>query len=54
MSKKRMVVYDDQILVDMEVIFEAIREAKGNWKQVEKDMRELMDNLQDMVGGEEN
>lgn len=50
MSKKRMVVYDDQILVDMEVIFNAIREAKGNWQQVEKEMQAYLETIQNMIG----
>lgn len=54
MSKKRMVVYDDHILVDIDLIFETIRENKGDWEKVEREMRELMENLQEMVGGEES
>lgn len=52
MSKKRMIVYDDQLLVDMELIFNAIREAKGNWKKVETEMRAYMAAVQGMVGEE--
>jgi len=52
MSKKRMVVYDDQLLIDMELIFNAIREAKGNWKKVEEEMRAYLEAVQGMVGEE--
>ncbi len=52
-SKKRMVVYDDHILVDIDLIFETIRENNGDWKKVEAEMKELMANLQEMVGGSE-
>ena len=43
MSKKRMVVSDDQLLVDMELIFNAIREANGDWEQVEQEMRAYLE-----------
>ena len=38
MSKQRMIVTDDQLLIDMELLFNAIREAGGNWEEVERDM----------------
>ena len=47
MSKKRMVVYDDNLLIDFELVFKAIREEKGNWEKVEK---ELYDYLESMKG----
>ena len=49
MAKKRIVIYDDQILVDMDVLFGAIREAKGDWKKVEKEMRDFFDSMQGVV-----
>ena len=49
MSKKRMVVYDDQLMVDMDLIFNAIREANGNWEQVEKEMQAYLQAVQGMV-----
>ena len=52
MSKKRMVVYDDQLLVDFELIFKAIREEKGNWKKVEKELREWLATVQRMASEE--
>jgi hypothetical protein len=52
MSKKRMVVYDDQLLIDMEVIFGAIREANGDWQKVETEMREYLAAMQEMLGVE--
>jgi hypothetical protein len=52
MSKKRMVVYDDQLLIDMELIFNAIREAKGDWKKVEEEMKTYLAAVQGMVGEE--
>ena len=50
MSKQRMVVTDDQLLIDMELIFNAIREADGNWKQVEEEMKAYLAAVQGMVG----
>jgi len=52
MSKQRMIVTDDQLLVDMDLIFNAIREADGNWKQVEIEMRSYLSAVQGMVGEE--
>ena len=34
MAKQRMIVTDDQLLVDMELVFNAIREANGNWEDL--------------------
>lgn len=48
-SKQRMVVYDDQLMVDMELIFNAIREADGDWKQVEEEMQAYLAAVQAMV-----
>ena len=52
MSKTRMIVHDDQLLIDMEVIFSAIREANGDWKKVEKEMGEYLAAMQEMLGVE--
>ena len=49
MSKNRMIVNDDQLMVDMELIFNAIREANGDWKQVEKEMHTYLKVVQGMV-----
>ncbi len=53
MAKQRMVISDDQLLVDMEFVFNAIREEKGDWQKVEQEMQELLDTVQGMVRGEE-
>ena len=53
MSKKRLVVYDDQLLVDFELIFKAIRDEGGDWEKVEKEMREWLVGVQEMAGTEE-
>ena len=40
MAKQRMIVTDDQLLIDMDLLFSAIREADGNWQQVEAEMKQ--------------
>lgn len=53
MAKQRMIVTDDQLLIDMDLLFNAIREAKGNWQKVEADMHAYLQAVQSMVGEEE-
>ncbi len=53
MSKQRMIVTDDQLLIDMELLFNAIREAKGDWEKVENDMRAYLKAVQSMVTRDE-
>jgi hypothetical protein len=50
MSKQRMIVTDDQLLIDMELLFNAIREANGDWQQVEKEMTAYLEAVQAMAG----
>jgi len=49
MSKQRMIVTDDQLLVDMEFIFNAIREENGDWQKVEAEMNEYLATVQAMT-----
>ncbi len=42
MSKTKMIVKDDQILVDLEWIFEEIRSAGGKWEAVEEQLTQLL------------
>ncbi|MDO5561367.1 MAG: hypothetical protein Q4G02_01155 [bacterium] len=49
MSKQRMIVTDDQLLIDMELLFNAIREANGDWQQVEKEMSAYLASVQAMA-----
>lgn len=42
MSKTKLVIKEDQILVDAEVIFEEIRKAKGDWKKVEEEIKAML------------
>jgi hypothetical protein len=53
MAKQRMIVTDDQLLIDMELLFNAIREAEGDWEKVEQDMQAYLGAVQSMVSEEE-
>jgi hypothetical protein len=53
MAKQRMIVTDDQMLIDMELLFNAIREAKGDWEKVEQDMKAYLSSVQGMVNSNE-
>lgn len=52
MAKQRMIVTDDQLLIDMELLFNSIREANGDWEKVEKDMKAYLEAVQSMVSEE--
>lgn len=52
MAKQRMIVLDDQILIDMDLLFNAIEEAKGDWQKVKQDMQAYLSSVQNMVGDE--
>lgn len=49
MSKQRMIVSDDQLLVDMDLLFNAIREAGGQWEKVEEEMKAYLAAVQGMI-----
>ncbi len=49
MAKQRMIVTDDQLLIDMDLLFNAIREAKGDWQQVEQEMKQYLAVVQGMT-----
>ncbi|MFH1959182.1 MAG: hypothetical protein ABIJ22_02545 [Patescibacteria group bacterium] len=49
MAKQRMIVTDDQLLIDMDLLFNAIREANGDWEKVERDMKAYLQTVQSMV-----
>ncbi len=42
MSKTKLVIKDNQVLVDAELIFEEIKKAKGDWKKVEAEMKAML------------
>ncbi|MBU1885573.1 hypothetical protein KKE34_03090 [Patescibacteria group bacterium] len=49
MVKQRMIVTDDQLLIDMDLLFNAIREANGDWEKVERDMKAYLQTVQSMA-----
>jgi len=49
MAKQRMIVTDDQLLIDMELLFNAIREANGDWQKVEQDMQAYLSAVTSMT-----
>lgn len=53
MAKQRMIVTDDQLLIDMDLLFNAIREANGDWEKVEQDMNNYLGAIQSMVSQED-
>ncbi|MGD9129348.1 MAG: hypothetical protein PVJ09_02595 [Candidatus Woesebacteria bacterium] len=52
MAKQRMIVTDDQLLIDMDLLFNSIREADGDWQKVEQDMKTYLKSVQSMVNEE--
>lgn len=54
MAKQRMIVTDDQLLIDINLLFSAIREAEGDWEKVEQDMRAYLQTVQGMVAESED
>ncbi|MCA9369596.1 MAG: hypothetical protein H6774_01760 [Pseudomonadales bacterium] len=53
MAKQRMIVTDDQLLIDMDLLFNAIRASDGDWEAVEADMQEYLQTIQSMTDGDE-
>lgn len=48
--QQRMVVTDDQLIIDSDLVFNAIREAEGNWQQVETEMHAYLQSVKNMCG----
>jgi hypothetical protein len=42
MSKTKLTITNDQVLVDAQLIFDEIRKAKGNWEKVEKEIKAML------------
>jgi hypothetical protein len=49
MAKQYLVVTEDQILVDLDLVFAAIRQADGDWEQVHEDLMGMMETVNHMV-----
>ena len=47
MDNTKMIIRDDTILIDFRLVFKAIREEKGNWEKVEKELRAYLDSVKD-------
>lgn len=45
MDKTKMIVRDDTILIDFKLVFKAIREEKGNWEKVEKELQAYQESV---------
>ena len=46
MSKTKLIVKNNQVLVDADVLFEQIAEAGGDWKRVRESYNQLKSSLQ--------
>ena len=53
MSKKLFEVWNDRILIDMDLLFQAIREQGGDWEKVERDIRQFLTTIQGLGQGSE-
>jgi hypothetical protein len=45
MDNTKMIIRDDTILIDFRLVFKAIREEKGNWEKVEKELGEYLESV---------
>jgi len=43
---QRLILTDKSLLIDFRLVFKAIREEKGNWKKVEKELKAYFKSLQ--------
>ena len=43
---QKLIVDDKTILIDFRLVFKAVREEKGNWQKVEKELEAYFDSLQ--------
>ena len=51
MAKQRMIVTDDQLLIDTTLLFNAIRDSGGKWEQVETELHSYKDAVSSMSQG---
>lgn len=52
MAKTKMIVKDNQILVDVEMIFKEIEAAGGDWKKVREEFMNYLKELKVETGEE--
>ena len=48
MSKQKMIITEDQVLIDTDFLFSMIRSEHGNWQQVENNIRALLSSAQEV------
>ena len=46
MSKTKLIVKNNQVLIDADILFEQIEEANGDWKKVRESYQQLKNSLQ--------
>lgn len=46
MSKTKLIVKNNQILIDADVLFQQIEEAGGDWKKIRESYKQLKESLQ--------
>ena len=46
MSKTKLIVKDNQVLIDADVLFEQIEQAGGDWKKIKQSYQQLKQSLQ--------
>ncbi|MBP7876191.1 hypothetical protein KA012_04320 [Candidatus Woesebacteria bacterium] len=51
MAKQRMIVTDDQLLIDTTLLFNAIRDSGGKWEDVETELYSYKDAVSSMSQG---
>lgn len=47
MDNTKMIIRDDTILIDFRLVFKAIREEKGDWQKVEKELQAYLDSVKE-------
>jgi hypothetical protein len=47
MDNTKMIIRDDTILIDFRLVFKAIREEKGNWEKVEKELQAYLESVKE-------
>jgi hypothetical protein len=44
---QRLILTDNSLLIDFRMVFKAIREEKGDWKKVEKELEAYFQSLRE-------
>lgn len=43
MAKTKLIIKGNQVLVDAEMLFEEIRNADGDWKKIEEEIKAMLE-----------